>query len=78
MAYDSPKAAHFTALDNGVLLPRLHLRGLDARWYAAGLCENHGIRDMMRLTEANKIALLSVCQIASSQFGLQIVCNSLT
>lgn len=46
--YDSPKAAHFEAVQGGLVLPWNNEAGLRVRWAAADECRRRGVGDMLR------------------------------
>lgn len=50
--YDSPKAAHFEAVQNGKPLPWNNEAGLRCRWAAADACRACGVSDMLRADPA--------------------------
>lgn len=46
--YDSPKAAHFEAVQGGKPLAWNNEAGLRCRWAAADECRRRGVGDMLR------------------------------
>ena len=59
--YDSPKAAHFIAMQDGHELTWNDEAGLRVRWAAAHAFKDHGIHDMMHA----ELRLAKVAEILS-------------
>lgn len=68
--YDSPKAAHFEAIQNGKPLPWNNEAGLRCRWAAADACRAHGIGDMLRADPVLVAEALRAANVRLNEFAV--------
>lgn len=73
MAYDSPKAIHFTAKSEGKPLTWRNPVGMKARWSVANKCKDAGVEDMLNLSSDDRRKIDAACREVCEEYGGVVV-----